>query len=193
MTTAALLKRLTPVLLLPLCLPLLASADVPANAQSAQRGPYKPRVETLIDKVHKANVKWADINFARRYGHFEDLTTCVSGPEAGAMGIHLFNKSRMDGVVNPEEPEVLIYEPQADGGFRLVGVEFVIPAAAWKPTADGPPTPSVDGNLMFYVPGPNRYGPDALYELHVWAFERNPLGAFADWNIRVSCEKQPVD
>jgi hypothetical protein len=25
----------------------------------------------------------------------------------------------------------------------------------------------------------------------VWAFEQNPVGSFADWNTRVSCDKQP--
>ena len=47
--------------------------------------------------------------------------------------------------------------------------------------------PQLAGHLFHYVPGPNRYGPDTFYELHVWAFGHNPSGAFADWNPNVSC------
>jgi hypothetical protein len=188
MKNTAPLKSLLPVLLISLGLPFAASAD----SQGVQRGGWKPpRVKTLVDRVYETNKQWADINYARSQ-MWKDLTPCVSGPEFGAMGIHLFLKSRLDGKVNPDEPELLIYEPLSNGTFRLVGVEFLVPAALWVPT-DEQPTPSVDGKLMNYIPGPNRYGAGALYELHVWAFEKNPLGAFADWNTRVSCEKQPSD
>jgi hypothetical protein len=29
-----------------------------------------------------------------------------------------------------------------------------------------------------------------FYEMHVWAWEDNPKGNFADWNTSVSCDKQ---
>ena len=47
--------------------------------------------------------------------------------------------------------------------------------------------PDVMGHLFHYVPGPNRYGPAAFYELHVWAWKDNPRVRFADWNPAVSC------
>ena len=85
-----------------------------------------------------------------------------------------------------EEPEALVYEP-VRGGLRLVAAEYIAPAAAWH-TAHAPgDQPQLAGHLFHYVPGPNRYGPDTFYELHVWAFEHNPSGAFADWNPNVSC------
>ena len=31
-------------------------------------------------------------------------------------------------------------------------------------------------------------GLDPFYELHVWAWQHNPHGAFVDWNTLVSCE-----
>jgi hypothetical protein len=43
------------------------------------------------------------------------------------------------------------------------------------------------GHMFHYAPGPNRYGPPAFYELHVWAWKSNPRGTFADWNPTVSC------
>jgi hypothetical protein len=46
--------------------------------------------------------------------------------------------------------------------------------------------------LLNYIAAPNRYGLPALYELHIWAWEDNPQGSFADWNTHVTCAKQPV-
>jgi hypothetical protein len=34
---------------------------------------------------------------------------------------------------------------------------------------------------------PNRYGIPAFYALHVWAWQGNPDGVFADCNRKVSC------
>ena len=48
----------------------------------------------------------------------------------------------------------------------------------------------MDGDLLNYVGAPNRYGLPAFYELHVWAWENNPKGSFADWNTAVTCEKE---
>ena len=33
-------------------------------------------------------------------------------------------------------------------------------------------------------------GLDPFFELHVWAWRDNPLGAFVDWNNAVTCELQ---
>jgi len=38
---------------------------------------------------------------------------------------------------------------------------------------------------------PNRFGLPAFYELHVWAWEQNPKGSYADWNTNVTCSHQP--
>jgi hypothetical protein len=118
-------------------------------------------------------------------------TPCVSGPEFGAMGVHLINPKFMDGVLDVNTPEALIYEPQANGKLRLVGVEYIVPKPAWDLLHPDPlDRPSLEGHLLNLVNEPNRYGLPAFYEIHVWAFEDNPVGAFADWNTRVTCEKQ---
>ena len=33
----------------------------------------------------------------------------------------------------------------------------------------------------------------AFYELHVWAWEHNPKGSYADWNTHVTCDHQPLN
>ena len=146
----------------------------------------------LVNRVHKATAQFRDINAALAAG-FTQATPCVSGPDFGAMGVHFVLGSRITaGTLNATEPEALIYEPLPNGGFRLVGVEFIILASVWQ--SQNPPgstaTPALEGHLMNFVDAPNRYGLPAFYELHVWAWEQNPVGSFADWNTQVSCEQQ---
>jgi hypothetical protein len=145
----------------------------------------KKAIAPLVDKVRVATAKYLDINVALHEGWFP-ATPCVSGPNSGAMGVHMLLASRLDGVLNASEPELLIYEPLPDGSSRLVGAEFIVLAGDWT----GKGTPAVDGHLTNYVGAPNRYGLPAFYELHVWAWEDNPNGSFADWNSQVTCDNQ---
>ncbi len=154
----------------------------------------------LIDKVRAATERYKDVNVAIAEGWVPG-TPCVSGPNSGAMGVHFIlpplgaglPPPRIgDGVVNASEPEALIYEPLPGGQVRLVGVEFIVLAGQWSTLhPDGSP-PVLEGHLMNLVSAPNRYGLPAFFELHVWAWARNPNGSFADWNSIVSCDKQPV-
>jgi hypothetical protein len=145
----------------------------------------------LVNKVHKATAQFTDINAALAAG-FMQATPCVSGPDFGAMGVHFVLGSRITaGTLNATEPEALIYEPLPNGAFRLVGVEFIILASVWQAQNPGSTaTPALEGHLMNFVGAPNRYGLPAFYELHVWAWEQNPVGSFADWNTQVSCDQQ---
>ena len=179
---------------LPLLVPLAVLAAEPVDMNSHSHEAESKRTPSpLVQKVRRATWRYRDINAALGEGWVQG-TPCVSGPNSGAMGVHFILPSRVgDGVLNSKEPESLIYEPQADGTFHLVGVEYIVLAADWaKNNPDGGP-PAVDGNLTNYVGEPNRYGLPAFYELHVWAWEHNPNGNFSDWNSRVTCEKQPVE
>ena len=187
----------------------LAVALLPLAALAADPVDYTPDYTKLVDhehrgvqdsalvrKVRDATKRYRNIDQAlvNEKGQWVVGTTCVSGPETGAMGIHIVNPGRTTtGKIDPEAPAALIYEPQSNGELVLVGVEFIHDAATWaKLNPQGPATPSLDGNLLNLVDEPNRFGLPAFYELHVWAFEANPKGAFADWNTHVTCEKQPV-
>ena len=147
----------------------------------------------LIDKVHSATAQYTDINVALAQG-WATATPCVSGPDAGAMGVHLVLPSRISsGILNAEQPEALIYEPMANGAMRLVGVEFIVLASVWASHNPAGSVPALDGNLLNYIAAPNRYGLPAFYELHVWAWELNPKGSYADWNTHVTCDHQPIN
>ena len=185
------LRRLT-LLSLPLAIALVAAGAQPAYAgESAQNaGQGSP----LIDKVRAATARFKDLNVAISEGWVQG-TPCVSGPDTGAMGVHFVMPSRIGSfVLQPDQPQALIYEPLPGGAFRLVGVEFIVLASVWQGQPNGATsTPALEGDLMNYIGAPNRYGLPAFYELHVWAWEDNPKGSFADWNTHVTCEKQAAN
>ena len=168
-----------------------ASAQHSHDASSAKKGTST----TLIDKVRAATAQYLDINVALHESEpWVRGTPCVSGPNSGAMGVHFIKPSRVfDGALNANEPEALIYEPLPNGALRLVGVEFIVLAGDWAARHPDGSTPALDGHLTNYVGAPNRYGLPAFYELHVWAWEHNPNGSFADWNTQVSCDNQPAE
>jgi hypothetical protein len=185
------LHRLT-FALLPLAMSLLASGGQPTFA--GESAPHeKTDTAPLIDKVRAATARFKDISVAISEGWVQG-TPCVSGPDTGAMGVHFVQPARIAaGVLQADKPEALIYEPLADGAFRLVGVEFIVLAEVWQKQHPAGGTPALEGDLLNYVGAPNRYGLPAFYELHVWAWEHNPKGSFADWNTAVSCDQQGAD
>jgi hypothetical protein len=182
-------------LALALAMPIVVTAaDSPSlrPEHSGYRPPYR-QPTTLVEKVRRATAKYRDIKVAL-YEHWTPATPCVSGPNTGAMGVHFVLPARLgDAAVYADAPEALIYEPQPDGSMRLVGVEFILFAGNWTTAHPEGGAPKLEGHLMNYVGAPNRYGLDAFYELHVWAWEDNPEGSFADWNTRVTCENQPLE
>ncbi|MEX2151400.1 MAG: hypothetical protein WD793_14400 [Steroidobacteraceae bacterium] len=152
--------------------PLVAAAAIAAPA------------DTLVSTVRKATAVFNNVNEAHTagYGLFHG---CVSGPQEGAMGVHLVNGELVgDGALDATRPEALLYE-EKNGQMRLVAVEYVVIAEDWHAANEAPPV--LMGQLFNHVGAPNRYGIPAFYELHVWAWKHNPNGVFADWNPSVSC------
>lgn len=155
-----------------------------ALADSETEDRSGPPAAGLIGVVRRATDQFRDPAVAIAAG-YANTNACVSGPQEGAMGVH-FVKGELvgDGQLDPQQPEALLYEP-GKGRFRLLGVEYIVLYDDWHATNEGPPL--LMGHQMNYVGSPNRYGLPAFYELHVWAWENNPNGAFADWNPKVSC------
>jgi hypothetical protein len=169
---------------------LAHDADSAAAAAADDHPAWKDA--PLVAKVRKATARYKDINVAISDGWVQG-TPCVSGPNSGAMGVHFVQPARIgDGVLDADEPEALIYQPLSGHRFRLVGVEFITLADAWKEKNPGGNPPTLEGHLLNYVSEPNRYGLPAFYEIHVWGWEKNLNGSFADWNNGVSCDKQPL-
>ena len=95
------------------------------------------------------------------------------------MGIHYVNGAYFkDAKLDIARPQALMYEPMADGKLVLIAAEYI----AFKGPA------SLEGHQMNFNSAPNSYGLDAFYEVHVWAWKKNPRGTFADDNPDVSCD-----
>lgn len=157
---------------------LLTAAPFMAAAAIAAPG------DTLVSTVRQSTAVFSNVNEAHSagYGLFHG---CVSGPQEGAMGVHLVNGNLVgDGTLDATRPEALLYE-EKNGQMRLVAVEYVVIAEAWHAANEAPPV--LMGQLFNYVGAPNRYGIPPFYELHVWAWKHNQNGVFADWNPAVSC------
>lgn len=157
----------------------LAGVDGPGLMAQNQTG-------TLVETVRQATERYKNISQAEAagYGLFHG---CVSGPQEGSMGIHFVNGDLVgDGALDPARPEALLYAFK-NGKMELTAVEYVVIADDWNANNAAPPV--LMGQLFNYVGSPNRYSIPAFYELHVWAWEQNPLGTFADWNPRVSCDE----
>jgi hypothetical protein len=157
-----------------------AAGDTEPQQHASHGASYPP---TLVDQVREAT----EIYRQTIPVEYQQFLGCVSGPEAGAMGVHFVNFSLVDGKPEVKSPEALIYEVK-NGRARLVGVEYIVPVAAWNPAAGEPPVPVLEGQVFHFNDSPNRFGLPPFYELHVWAWRDNPNGAFADWNTGVSCE-----
>ena len=141
----------------------------------------------LVQDVREATQQFANVNNATAAGYGPFLG-CVSGPDHGAMGIHYVNGALLNGTVDVQHPQALIYEPSSDGKLTLVGVEYIADAATWLSSHTGPPV--LDGQVFNFVNSPNRFNIPSFFELHVWAFRNNPQGSFVDWNNHVSCNAQ---
>lgn len=139
-----------------------------------------------VQTVRRATGAYHRVANAEDDGYAQFLT-CTQEPGVGAMGTHWVNGGLVgDTVLDPKQPEVLVYETKHNGKLRLVAVEYVVFQEAWDAEHDHPPM--VFGQHLHLVPEPNRYGLPAFYALHVWAWKHNPAGTFEDWNPRVTCE-----
>src|SRR5215510_5564847 len=155
---------------------LLTSASVGVVRSEGSQHASHAGSSPLPDAVRQATARFLDIKQAIAEGYVES-GGCVSGQEEGAMGVHYVKSLLFDGQLDVAQPEALVYEPNK-GSLALVAVEYITPAAAWEGSHPGM-LPGLMGHLFHFVPGPNRYGPDTFYELHVWAWKNNPRGSFA--------------
>lgn len=189
-------SRLAPLLtavLLPLGIAAAASVapiEAAGAAEPAAMAGMSMPSDALTAKVREVTQRFQTVGAAISAGYVQG-TPCVSGPDRGAMGIHYVRVDLIsNAVLDVNQPSALIYEPETDGTQRLVGVEYLVFADVWNSNNAAPP--ALEGNLLNYIPAPNRYGLPAIYEIHVWAWERNPLGSNADWNTHVTCDHQAL-
>lgn len=158
-----------------------------------QRSPTAAQAPSLSDLelARRSTTRYLDVSVALQQGFVADAF-CVASP-AGAMGFHYLNNARIDARLNPSEPEVLLYIHEG-GRIRLVGVEYMIPVFengqpyfGLTPPANPGPTPEMFGQtFQGPMPGHNPSMP-WHWDLHVWIWQDNPSGTFAQFNPSLSC------
>jgi hypothetical protein len=145
------------------------------------------KMNALVKIVRESTARFRDVRVAEAEG-YGLMFGCVSGSDVGAMGMHFVNGSLIgDDVLDPTHPEIVIYEPTADGKLRLIGADFLVFKDVWDAGKhDGPP--QLMGQLLHLFDAPNRFGLPPFYTLHVWAWKDNPNGTFVNWHPKVSCD-----
>lgn len=176
-------------LLVPALLALAAPSGATDENLTADGEVARWTASPVVAKVRQATAAFRDVSVALAAGYI-DTGHCVSGGAGGAMGVHFVNLELMfdGGSLDIATPEVLVYEPLADGSLRLIAAEYFS-------LDDGDPStgsPVLEGHLFHYLGAPNRYGLPPGHELHVWAWKRNPNGTFADFNPNVRCDAYGV-
>jgi len=147
--------------------------------------------KNLVKVVRESTEQFKDVEQVKKAG-YGLILGCVSGPDAGAMGLHFLNGAILDeanrtGVIDPTRPQIVLYEPTHNGGFKLTGADYVVFAAEWDAKHPNDP-PQLLGQRFHFFESPNRFGLPAFYTLHVWAWKENPNGAFVNWHPTLSCE-----
>ena len=148
-----------------------ATADMQPRSALTQAGAaeYKD-----LAALRAATARFHRIDVAQAAGYDNQFPAGCFTSAAGAMGFHFLNGTKL-GTLNVTEPQLLLYEPQKNGTMKLVGVEFILPGA----DTDTPPV--LFGQVLHYN---HTFG---VWALHVWAWETNPQGIYADWNPQVTC------
>lgn len=149
----------------------------------------------ILATARAATAKYHDESVAIADGYV--ATSICQSSSIGAMGLHYSNPRLLgvipgssplngtDAVIDPARPEIVLYEPQADGTKRLVAVEYVVFRSAWDAVHSEPPTlAGIPFDPRF---GSNAHGISDHYELHLWLWRENPLGMFMPYNPNVSC------
>ncbi|HEX4934508.1 MAG TPA: hypothetical protein VFV33_15065 [Gemmatimonadaceae bacterium] len=149
----------------------------PTATASAARVATPGDTNAVLAQLRRVTARYHVLDTALAEG-FVLLHECENRPGEGPVGTVYVHLGRLlDGAIDPEMPDALVYEPQPNGALALVGAEFAIPYAMWP--AATPPT--------FMGATFQREDEFGVFALHAWVWRPNPSGMFAETNPRVSC------
>ena len=158
-----------------------ATATSAAHASEHAHGRVKltPRMLRQVAALHELFEKYHDLQTAIENG-YGFVGPCVSDPELGGMGDHYSRSAnddfgRGDGTHSVERPQYLVYAPQKDGSRRLAALDYTVPYEKWQ----GDKAPE-----FFGIPFTRNDG-FGVWMFHIWVFQHNPAGIFANFNPKV--------
>jgi hypothetical protein len=164
---------------------LAARNVVPGDGRLSANDAGDAAQNKLLATIRQSTARYHRVEAALADGYVLG-SPCEAMPGQG-IGIHYRKATLFDAVVDPSQPELLVYEPRENGNRDLVAVAFVVRASAWDPTHNSPP---MLGNQVFEdkrVPDWSS-PPFPNYEVHVWVWKNNPNGMYATTNPTVSCD-----
>lgn len=144
---------------------------------------------TALLTIMAGTAQYHDINEALADGFVSGPVNdgvCTTGP-TGARGYHYSNWDRLLSPVDLARPPILVYQPDGEGGLRLVAAEF-FQLDADQNTATSEDVPFIgsqpfDGPMTGHFPGMPVH-----YDIIAWVWQYNPAGTFAPYNPWGSCE-----
>ncbi len=140
---------------------VLTIGAVLAAAVAANAG---PNAQAGLGGLRRATARYHDVDKATA-SRRQDLKLCFDH-----MGQHYADPNTIDGVVDPLNPEAMVYADDSTGHLRLVAVEWVA-------------TQKIDDVIMHQD---LHFNPAVqLWVLHAWIWSPNPDGMFADMNPRI--------
>jgi hypothetical protein len=133
-----------------------------------------------IATLQRVTARYHDLDAALADGYVF-LHPCEERPGAGPVGIlYVRFDYLLDGAIDVEKPDALLYEPGKHGRAKLIGVELAVPYGLW--TAAQPP--------QFLGATFQREDEFGVWALHVWVWRHNPEGLFAESHPGVSCDAE---
>jgi hypothetical protein len=152
-----------------------------AGSSAHQHANVEPTPDVLqqIAGLHPLFANYHDLDKAIADG-YEFVGPCVADPALGGMGDHYslnaeVDFGRGDGTYALDKPQYLVYAPQKNGGRRLAALDYTVPYEKW--TSAEPPS-------FFGIPFTRNDG-FRVWMFHIWLFEHNPSGMFANFNPTV--------
>jgi len=138
-----------------------------------------PDMRQQLAALHPLFAKYHDLDKAIDAG-YEFVSPCVSDPALGGMGDHYslnadIDFGRGDGTYALDKPQYLVFAPQRNGGRRLAALDYTVPYEKWH---------SAEPPAFFGIPFTRNDG-FGVWMFHIWLFEHNPAGMFANFNPMV--------
>jgi hypothetical protein len=168
-----------------------SACDKPGDLVSPYEATFSAVARTqgrTLAEARAGTASYHNVNAALEDGYVR-VTACIYNTPGGRG--HIFaNFSLIDGIVDPAQPELLVYEPTRSGRYRLVAVGFLVPAPAWDPFHAEPPSLGEQEFVDRRTPPFGAEFPN--YALFAWLWRHNPDGMYAFYNPQVSCEYADV-
>ena len=103
-----------------------------ATQSQPQTADQKSKAGALVKAVREATERFQNVAAAEAEGYALQFG-CVSGGDFGAMGTHFVNGALVgSGVIDVAHPQIVLYEPVANGRFRLTGADYLVVADTWN-------------------------------------------------------------